>query len=148
MAFFKVTNRQATTVAVGSLLVLKTAATKRAKIIGLFAGGSDGTPADVNVELQLQRASASFGTPVAGAAPTALDPAEPAALTTRDDSGATEPTYTADVEVLRVGMNGRGTIRWVPEVPGLAIIVPISGFLGMSAQYAIMTLSWDLTFEE
>lgn len=149
MAFYAVDNKQAAAVAEKTLCVLKTAATKRAKIIELFMGGADATPVDNNIEVIGRRATVSFTTPVAGTAPQALDPAEPAATVTRDDSGAAEPTYTANSELLRAAMNGRATIRWVPPVPGLALVVPISGFFGLPITIgAVVNVGWHVYYEE
>jgi hypothetical protein len=148
VAFYAVDGRTVSSVAEKTFVVLRTAASKRAKVVALEMGGSDGTPADVNLDVQLRRATVSFGTPVAGSVPQALDPGEPAATVTRDDSGGTEPTYTANAEMYRSALNGRATIRWVPPVPGLAIVIPISGFLGMPTSLSVMNASWSMMFEE
>lgn len=148
MAFYAIDGRTVSSVAEKTFVVLKTAASKRAKVVALEMGGSDGTPADVNLDVIIRRATATFGTPGAGTVPQALDPSEPPATVTRDDSGALEPTYTAGADMYRTAFNGRATIRWVPPVPGLAIVIPISGFLGLPTSLSVMNASWSMMFEE
>ncbi len=88
--------------------------TNRGQIKEVFVGGV-GTPGDNSATFYLGRTTA-VGTEGSGLVPNNIDPAGPAG---DFDSGlgvfSGEPTYTAAKQLLRFGLNHRGTWRWVAD---------------------------------
>ena len=65
--------------------------------------------------------------------PTALDIADRAAQSKVLENCGTEPTYTANQELLEVPLNHRATFRWV-AAPGGEIITPATDKFGIGAK--------------
>src|SRR5436190_12548301 len=95
---FNKTNTASTTVPMGQLTV---STSTRARIWEIICG-SDAV-ADNAVKYQAQKASAR-GTSSTSVTPTALDPADPAALCTFDTAWSGNPTLTASAFLLTIGM--------------------------------------------
>lgn len=68
------------------------------------------TPADVFVNLTVQRYTA--GGTATSVTPRALDPGDPASVTTAGENHTTEPTYTSNAELLVTSFNMRNTFQW------------------------------------
>lgn len=90
--------------------------------------GSEGTPADNPFRWQLQRSSAA-GTSTS-VTPTALDPADTAAVTTAGENHTIEPTYTAGAILLDIPLNQRATFRWVAK-DGCGLVIPATAAAGI-----------------
>lgn len=113
-----------TTLSVGSLIA---AATRRLKLYDLLVG-SEATPAD-NPFSWLVRRCTTVGTATA-VTPQALDPADPASISTANENYTVEPTITANSEVLDIPLNQRATFRWVASPEG-EIVVPATANNGL-----------------
>lgn len=109
---------------------LTSAATVRPRIYEIVLGTS-GTPADNALNWLLQRFTAA-GTSSA-ATPTALDPADPAALASGGQNHTVEPTYTAGAILLNIDANQRSTQRWVAS-PGGELVLPATAANGAGLQ--------------
>lgn len=102
--------------------------------------GSDDTPADQATRFVVNRTTADGvgGTALSNENP--LDPADPAA-TVACTSGAystTEPTDTANSELLTISLNQRATFRWV-AAPGSEVISPATANNGLFLRSAAST---------
>lgn len=113
-----------------SLLGLTSAATIRPRLYDIIMG-STATPADNALEFLLQRYTA-VGTGT-GVTPTALDPADPAALASGTAAHSVEPTYTAGAVLLDIAQNQRSTQRWV-AAPGSELVLPATANNGVGLQ--------------
>lgn len=139
---------QATTAASATLplLTVISAVTVRPKIYDVIVG-SAATPADNAAKFQFQRCT-SAGTAGSALTPQALDPGDPASLTT---SGlavfSVGPTLTAAAILLQWSQNQRATFRWV-AAPNGEMILPAtaaSGVALMSPSGA--AIAYDITVE-
>lgn len=92
--------------------------------------GASVSPDDQAAHYALKRFTA-VGTEGAGFTPTPLDPADVAA---NADGGvgvfSSEPTYTANKEMLGIPLNQRATNRWI-AAPGGEIIIPATSDNGL-----------------
>ena len=93
-----------------------------------------GAPADLVTLHTIARITAA-STEAAGSTvtPTALDIADRAAQSKVLENCGTEPTYTANQELLEVPLNHRATFRWV-AAPGGEIITPATDKFGIGAK--------------
>lgn len=111
------------------LTVISTAAV-RTKIYDVVVG-SDATPADNAAKFQFQRCT-SAGTAGSSITPQAIDPGDPAAVTT---SGlavfSVGPTLTASAFLLQFAVNQRATFRWV-AAPGKEMVCPATASNGIA----------------
>ena len=100
--------------------------------------GNVGAPADLVTLHTIGRVTAA-STEAAGTTvtPTALDFADRAAQSKVLEDCTTEPTYTANQELLEVPLNHRATFRWV-AAPGGELITPATdnNGLGLKAIHA------------
>lgn len=124
--FSNATNTVSTTV---PMFTIVANTTTRGRIYDVISG-SDATPADAATKLGFRRISAR-GTQSTSVTPTALDPADPAALLIYDTAWNINPTITASSEVLQVAHNQRATFRWV-AVPDGEIIIPATSGAGLA----------------
>lgn len=117
--------------------------------------GSDATPADQAAKYSWQR-STTVGTwaGAGGAAitPQALDPGDPAAVTTSNQGiCSVGPTLTASAFLLQVALNQRATYRWV-AAPGSEIKIPATASNGIALMPLVATatynLAWTFLIEE
>lgn len=96
-----------------------------------FCFGSSGTPADNAVEFKVQRCT-SAGTPGSSITPVALDPGDPAAVTTSGlATFGAGPTLTASAFVYQFGLNQRATFRWI-AAPGSELKIPATSANGIA----------------
>lgn len=103
-----------------TILQLVGVSTTRAWIYDIIIG-SDATPADVATEFNVIRGTVSgTGTAIT---PRALDPANPAALTSGEGGTIATQTKTSNSSMLDIALNQRATFRWV-AVPDGEIVVP------------------------
>ena len=112
-----------------SLLILtaQTTGLKRFKIYDI-AIGTNGTPADNEIEFDVSRQTAA-GT-ATGITAVKLDPADGAAVTVAAANATGEGTVTAASSVLYLGLNQRASYRWVCA-PGSELVAPavnLNGF--------------------
>jgi len=112
--------------------------------------GSVATPADNAGEYILQRYTAD-GTGTANT-PTALDSGDPACTAVAKVNHSVEPTYTANLFLLRFATNQRATFRWV-AAPGSELKAPATASNGIGLlQNAIggsaVAISYTVLFEE
>ena len=117
---------QDTNTANTTILGLTSATTVRPKVHYVQAG-SDAT-ADNAVEYNLQRYTVA-GTST-GVTPTALDPADPAALASAGQAHSVEPTYTAGALVLGIFKHQRSTFQFWAS-PGREIVLPATAANGV-----------------
>lgn len=114
-----------TTASVGSLTA-DAGTPRRTKTYELICG-SEAAPADNAFLYQLQRCTAA-GT-ATGVTPTALDPADAAALSDFAQNHTVEPTYTASQFLLDLAINQRSTFRWLCS-PGSELVTPATAANG------------------
>jgi hypothetical protein len=101
--------------------------TIRGEIYDMIIGFS-GTPADNSFQIYVQRTTAAgTGTTLAGQA---LEPADPAAITTCLKSLSAEPTYTAAAIVFHLGLNQRASHRWIAD-PRAPLKIPATSNNGL-----------------
>jgi hypothetical protein len=81
--------------------------------------GCSATPGDIAANFQVLRNTAQ-GTAGTNPTPLALDPGDPAAVSTAGITHSAEPTYAATA-FLNISMNQRATFRWV-AAPGGELI--------------------------
>ena len=93
--------------------------------------GNVGAPADLVTLHTIGRVTAAT-TEAAGTTvtPTALDMADRASQSKCLENCTTEPTYTANQELLEVPLNHRATFRWV-AAPGGELITPATNNFGV-----------------
>lgn len=109
-------------------VVSSSATVRRQKVFDILVG-TDGTPADQTITYDLSRQT-STGTGTA-ATPTALDPADAAALTNSWVNFTAEPTITATSSVFSIAVNQRASYRWV-AAPGSELISPATSLNGFA----------------
>lgn len=136
------TNTQSATLP--TITVISTTAV-RPKIYDIICG-SDATPADHAVKYAVQRCT-SAGTQGSGITPQALDPGDPAAVTT---SGlavfSVGPTLTASAFLLQWPQNQRATFRWV-AAPNSEIILPATAANGVAFMPLVVDSAFNTVFE-
>jgi adenine deaminase len=93
--------------------------------------GNIGAPADLVSVYTVARITAAT-TEAAGTTvtPTAIDFADRAAQSKALEDCTTEPTYTANQELLEIPLNHRATFRWV-AAPGGELITPATDKFGV-----------------
>jgi len=93
--------------------------------------GSDATPADNAAKYVIQRCTAA-GTAGSSITPQAIDPGDPAAVTTSGlATFSVGPTLTASAFMLQFAHNQRATFRWV-AAPQSNIILPATSANGIA----------------
>lgn len=97
-------------------------ATLRRAFIYDFTLGVQGAPASFANLWQFQRFTAA-GTDTA-VTPTALDPADTAALTAAGQNSTVEPTYTAGQILAAKALNQQATYRWFAGQPDQRLVLP------------------------
>ena len=120
--------QQDTNTAATSMIGITATAAVRPRIYDLLMS-SGGTPADNGVLYLLERHTLP-GTNTAFT-PVALDPGDPASLTTGGYNHTVEPTYTANSFLLRICHNMRATVRF-PAAPDGEIVLPATANSGAS----------------
>lgn len=137
---------QDTNTASTSVLALDGTTTTRGRLYDIIVG-SDATPADNAWEWNLRRFASNNGTGTA-VTPNPLDPADGAAEIDGTMAHSTEPSITANSELLQVAQNQRATFRWV-AAPGGEIVVPAtsdSGVILTSETIAGAAVNVNVTF--
>lgn len=112
----------------------------------ISAGGV--APADNAAEYQLKRLTA--GGTVTAFTPVAIDPADPATLLTLTTAGcgfsaSGEPTYTANSQLLDIGVNMRATFRWVARERSEIIAPASTNGLGLFVKAVNSAFSTNIT---
>lgn len=106
--------------------------------------GSDATPADNAATFAFQRETTVGTWAGAGGAaitPQALDPGDPACVTTANQGiCSVGPTLTANAFVLQWTQNQRATFRWV-AAPGSELKMPASASNGLALMNRVATAS-------
>ena len=93
--------------------------------------GSEASPADNPFQYIVQRCTA-LGTST-GVTPSPLDPADAATEADAGENHTVEPTYTAGLVLLAIGLNQRATFRWVAP-PGGELVYPATAANGIGIQ--------------
>lgn len=116
-----------------------------------YVFGSSGSPADNAVQYSFQRCTTA-GTAGSSITPQALDPGDPAAVSTSGlatFSGG--PTLTANAFLAQFGLNQRATYRWI-AAPGAELKIPATANNGIAvlpiAVSAAFTSQFTLYFFE
>jgi len=102
-------------------------ASRRAKIYDVLVGQS-GTPSDSLCRWVAQRFTVA--PTVTAVVPVALDPADPASITTAGENASAEGTYTSATELFDEPVNVRSTYRWV-AAPGGELVIPDTAAAGI-----------------
>jgi hypothetical protein len=133
----------AVTASLTTVLDVVAATTVRPRIYD-FTISCGGTPADNAIRWAVMRhTTANTGTSVT---PTALDPADPAAVATSLENCSAEGTYTSGSELFDQTVNQRAAYRWVAAPDG-ELIVPASANngVGIRVSHASYTGTADAT---
>lgn len=130
------------------VIAVSSATVRRIKIYDLLIG-TNGTPADNELEWDVSRQTAA-GT-ATSITPNALDPADAAALTACSANATVEGTVTANSSAFYVATNQRASYRWV-AAPGSELVGPATSAAGFtlrakSAAYT-STVTGTLYFAE
>lgn len=134
------------TVGTDKTILAITAATTVRPELYYFCLGSVAAPGDVATLIELKRATAN-GTRTA-VTPIALDPANPAALTTAGENHSVEPTYTAASELLAIALNQRATLQWwAPEGGEIVVPATASAGIGLKSLSSTGTPTMDATMQ-
>ena len=130
MKKYAVNGSQAVASPTDSVLGITSATTVRPEIYH-FLLGCQATPADNALNWLLQRyTAAGSGDAVT---PHALDPADPAALSSAIENHGTEPTYTSGAILLEVSINQRASLPWYAR-EGREIKLPATAANGVGLQ--------------
>jgi hypothetical protein len=138
--------------AAGTTLVILeviAATTTRGRIFDLLVS-SDQAPADIATKFRMVRVTTT-GTGTAFT-PTALDPADPAALLSANQGTFSPiPTVTAASQLMEFALNQRATFRWV-AVPDSELVIPATASNGIAlysvASGATPTISATMLWQE
>ncbi len=112
--------------------------------------GSDAV-ADNAAKFVFQRCTTA-GTPAGNFTAVAIDPGDPAAVTTCGYAlFSVGPTLTASAYLLQWGQNQRATFRWV-AAPSKELVIPATAANGLSLMSTVVTAGynavWAIEFEE
>lgn len=130
MGLYAVEGTQTVASPTDTTLTLERGASKRAKVTEFTSGFTLASPSDNLLTVTAQRFTTDDGTGTART-PTALDPADGAAVTTCLQNHTIEPSaYTADEELISLGQHMRATYRWVAR-PGGEFIIPNTAAVGI-----------------
>lgn len=140
------TNTLSATVPLG---FLTGAASIRVKVYDILMG-SDAVASNA-AKYQIQRGTAR-GTQSTSVTPQALDPADPASISTWDNSWSVNPTLTANAFLWSLGLNQQVTYRWLPP-PGKELVVPATASNGLALMNqtnggAAFNAAYTIYFEE
>ena len=119
-----------------TILGLTGSAAIRFYIYDIMLGSAD-TPGDQASHFQVERTTVA-GTGGTSTAPEPLDPLSAASTTAAHYNPASEPTYTADSELLRFAVNQRATFRWV-AAPGGELISVLGAATGIGLKFEAST---------
>lgn len=126
------------------------AATVRPKIYDLVIG-SPSTPADQAASWTLRR-STTASTGGTAITPSAIDPADPASLSSAMIAPSmSAPTLTSGLILLAWALNQRATFRWV-AAPGKELVMPATAANGIAMMNPVLTGAFNVSgcieFEE
>lgn len=109
-----------------------------------FSIGCGGTPADNAITWKLMRHTTA--NTMTAVTPTALDSADPSAVSTAGENASAEGTYTAGSELFDHIINQRATYRWVASPCGELIIpATANNGIGIRVLHASYTGSAEAT---
>lgn len=131
------TNTQSSTLP----LVGITGATSVRPCIYEFVFGGSGSPADNAASFLFQRAT-TIGNGSAFT-PVALDPADPASITTSIITYTTGPTLTANAFLYEFSLNQRATFRFI-AAPGSEMKVPATAANGIMCLNPAVSTAWTV----
>lgn len=106
---------------------------KRAKIFELMVGAVGNPNAtDTYMQWDVSRFTASGAGAYTAWTPTALDPADSAAIVQAGiNSTAEQGTITANSSLWNIGVNQRGSFRWVASQESQSLVVPATASAGL-----------------
>lgn len=120
--------------------VIGTAAV-RTRVYGLLFG-SPSTPANNACEMQFQRCTTA-GTPGSSLTPQALDPGDPAAVTTSGlATFSAGPTLTASAFLQTFPLNQQASLIWQAP-PGGELVVPATASNGLALMTQVLTSAFN-----
>lgn len=107
---------------------------KRAKIFELMLGQSANPNAtDTFVQWDVSRFTATGAGAYTSWTPTALDPADTAAIVQAGINATAEATtFTANSSLFNVALNQRGAFRWVAPQESQSLVMPATASAGLS----------------
>lgn len=110
-----------------------TGSLKRAKIFEIMVGASGNPNAtDTYIQWDVSRFTASGAGAYTAWVPTALDPADSAAIVVAGINATAEATtVTANSSLWNVAVNQRGTLRWVASQESQYIVAPATASAGL-----------------
>jgi len=108
--------------------------------------GNVGAPADLVTLHTIQRITA-VGTAGSSVTPALLDLADRASQSAAGENHSSEPTYTANTELLELPLNHRALFRWAAAPDGY-IVTPATNNSGIGAKalHASATTEWRVGF--
>lgn len=107
--------------------------------------GSSGTPADNAASFAVQRCTTT-GTAGSSYTPVALDPGDPAAVTTCGlATFSVGPTLTSNSFLYNFGINQRTTFRWI-AAPGSELKIPATANNGLAFMPINVSTAWTPQF--
>lgn len=131
-----------------------TGALRRAKIWDIMVGqAANPNATDTYVQWDLSRFTASGAGAYTAWTPTALDPADSAAVVVAGITATAEATtFTANSSIWNIAVNQRGSLRWVAPQESQSLIMPATAsnglaLRGLSTTYTAATTG-QLTFQE
>lgn len=158
MPYFAVPGNQGTIATTYKTAALVQGATsgalKRAKIFEIMIGASANPNAtDTYVQWDLSRFTATGAGAYTAWTPTALDPADSAAIVqTGINATAEATTFTANSSIWNVAVNQRGTLRWVASQESQYLVAPATASAGLSLRGLSTTYTGaatgQLTYQE
>ena len=125
------------------LTIIGTAAVR--SMIYEFEFGSSGTPADSAASFTIQRCTTA-GTPGSSFTPVAIDPGDPAAVSTCGlATFSAGPTLTSNAYLYNFGINQRATFRWI-AAPGSELKIPATASNGLAFMPLNVSTTWTPQF--
>lgn len=137
MPYYAVPGSQTTLTSAYKTVALVQGATsgtlKRAKIYEIIVGAAGNPNAtDTYIQWDISRITASGAGAYTAWTPTALDPADSAAIVVAGINATAEATtVTANSSLFNVGVNQRGSLRWVAAQESQNIIMPATASNGL-----------------
>lgn len=137
MPYYAVPGSQSTVAAAYKTAALVQGATtgtlKRAKLFELLLG-ANGNPnaTDTYIQWDVSRITASGAGAYTAWTPTALDPADSAAIVVAGINATAEATtVTANSSLFNIALNQRGSFRWVASQESQSLVMPATASAGL-----------------
>lgn len=151
MPYFAVPGSQGTIAAGYKTAALIQGATtgtlKRGKVYELLLGQSANPNAtDTPVQWDVSRTTASGAGAYTAWVPTALDPADSAAIVVAGINATAEATtFTANSSLFNIALNQRGSFRWVASQESQSLVLPATASAGLALRALSSTYTGSAT---